>query len=127
MHEPGSATFQLQLDPEPSTPRAVRREFAKVFEGHPCLEPMLLCLSEVVTNAVLHARTTLSVTASQHGDTVRVEVADGSPVQPVRRRFADVSPTGRGLHLLDRLTTSWGIEPDGDGKTVWFEMAGTES
>jgi hypothetical protein len=59
---------------------------------------------------------------SRHGTTIRVEVADGSRVQPVRRTFAEVSPTGRGLHLLDRLTTDWGIDPDGDGKTVWFEI-----
>jgi hypothetical protein len=33
-----------------------------------------------------------------------------------------VSPTGRGLHLLDRLASSWGIEMTEDGKTVWFEI-----
>jgi anti-sigma regulatory factor (Ser/Thr protein kinase) len=118
--------LQLELAPEPSTPRAVRREFSRVFEGHPCLESMLLCLSEVVTNAVLHARTSLTVTVSDSGGTIRVEVADGSHVQPVRRTFAEVSPTGRGLHLLDRLTTRWGIEPGEHGKTVWFEVAAPE-
>ena len=129
MSEERSATLQLELEPEPSTPRAVRREFTRMFEGHPCLEVLLLCLSEVVTNAVLHARTPLSVTVSvsDADGTVRVEVADQSHVQPVRRRFAEVSPTGRGLHLLDRLTTDWGIEPSLSGKTVWFEVAGTGS
>jgi anti-sigma regulatory factor (Ser/Thr protein kinase) len=124
--EERSETLQLELEPEPSTPRAVRREFTRRFEDHPCLEILLLCLSEVVTNAVLHARTPLSVTVSvaEADGTVRVEVADRSHVEPVRRRFADVSPTGRGLHLLDRLTTDWGIEPSPTGKTVWFEIAG---
>ena len=114
--------LQLQFDPEPSTPRAVRREFARVFESHPCLEPMLLCLSEVVTNAVLHARTRVHVRVVEIGDLVRVEVADGSPVKPVRRAYVEVSPTGRGLHLLDRLTSGWGIDMTADGKTVWFEI-----
>jgi anti-sigma regulatory factor (Ser/Thr protein kinase) len=120
--EHGSATLQLQYDPDPSTPRAVRREFTRQYETHPCLEALLLCLSEVVTNAVLHARTRVHVTVSGTGDRVRVEVADGSPVKPVRRAFVEVSPTGRGLHLLDRLASSWGIEMTEDGKTVWFEI-----
>ena len=126
MSEERSATLQLELEPEPSTPRAARREFTRMFEDHPCLEVLLLCLSEVVTNAVLHARTSVTVTVSVSDDdgTVRVEVADLSQVQPVRRRFLEVSPTGRGLHLLDRLTTDWGIEPSLTGKTVWFEVAG---
>jgi anti-sigma regulatory factor (Ser/Thr protein kinase) len=120
--EHGHAALQLQLDPDPSTPRAVRREFTRLFDGHPCLETLLLCLSEVVTNAVLHARTRVSVRASETGTTVRVEVEDGSVVKPLRRNVVEVSPTGRGLHLLDRLTTNWGIDMTDHGKTVWFEI-----
>jgi hypothetical protein len=59
---------------------------------------------------------------SESAGTVRVEVADGSPVEPVRRMFVDTSPTGRGLYLLDRLATRWGIDASDDGKTVWFEI-----
>ena len=66
----------------------------------------------------------MSVRVVDDGSTVRVEVADGSPVAPVRRSYAEVSPTGRGLHLLDRLTTCWGIDMARDGKTVWFEISG---
>ena len=122
MSEHENAALQLDFDPEPSTPRAVRREFAREFGAHPCLETRLLCLSEVVTNAVLHARTPLRVRVSEIGDVVRVEVADGSRVRPVRRTFAEISPTGRGLHLLDRLATRWGIDMNRHGKTVWFEV-----
>ena len=120
--EQGSAELRLHFEPEASTPRAARREFTRRFDEHPCLEPLLLCLSEVVTNAVLHARTGVSVRAVEVGLTIRVEVADGSRVKPVRRSFAEISPTGRGLHLLDRLATSWGIDLSPRGKTVWFEI-----
>ena len=97
------------------------------YEGHPCSETLLLCLSEVVTNAVLHARTSVTVRVLEIGETVRVEVGDGSRAAPVRRTFAEVSPTGRGLHLLDRLASRWGTVISGRGKTVWFEIDGNES
>jgi hypothetical protein len=71
---------------------------------------------------VLHARTALTIRVQDNGGTIRVEVVDGSRTPPVRRTFADVSPTGRGLHLLDRLASRWGSAPTGTGKTVWFEI-----
>jgi len=115
--------LEIEMAAEAGTPRAVRREFARRFSGHPCLDELLLCLSEVVTNAVLHASTPITVTATGvRGDSVRVEVTDRSTVLPVHRRFEGVSPTGRGLHLLDRLTTAWGVEVLPHGKTVWFEI-----
>lgn len=123
MTEQGNAALQLHFEPDASTPRAARREFTRHFDEHPCLEPLLLCLSEVVTNAVLHARTGVTVRAIEVGHTIRVEVADGSRVRPIRRSFGEISPTGRGLHLLDRLTTNWGIELSPRGKTVWFEIS----
>jgi hypothetical protein len=125
--EHGDAALQLQFDPDPSTPRAVRREFMRRYETHPCSETLLLCLSEVVTNAVLHARTALTVRVVEIGETVRVEVADGSRSAPVRRSFAEISPTGRGLHLLDRLASRWGTVMTGRGKTVWFEIDGGDA
>lgn len=116
--------LRLGFDGEASAPRAVRRAFATHFAAHPSLEVLLLLLSEVVTNAVLHARTGGAVTAAATDDGVRVEVSDGSTSRPVRRPFTEMSPTGRGLHLLDRLATSWGIDDvAAGGKVVWFEVA----
>ena len=112
----------LHYAPDASTPRAARREFTRHFDAHPCLESMLLCLSEVVTNAVLHARTDVAVSVVDLGDRVRIEVTDGSRVRPAPRAFAEISPTGRGLHLLERLATSWGVQMLASGKIVWFEI-----
>jgi hypothetical protein len=55
---------------------------------------------------------------------VRIEVSDGSKVAPLPRRPDVLSPTGRGLVLLDHLTSAWGVDVTGEGKTVWFEIAG---
>jgi anti-sigma regulatory factor (Ser/Thr protein kinase) len=126
---PDSALLRLAFDGDPEAPRRVRRAFMAEFPEHECLEVMLLCLSEVVTNVVLHAETGGTVAVSRVDDVLRVEVSDGSPAPPVRRHFRELSATGRGLHLLDRLSHRWGVEHvpgrgggGGGGKIVWFEV-----
>ena len=83
-----------------------------------------LMVSELASNAVLHARTAYSVTATRHGDLVRGEVRDGSSLMPHVRQYGLDAPTGRGLRIVDALATRWGVLPgvDGEGKTVWFEV-----
>jgi GAF domain-containing protein/anti-sigma regulatory factor (Ser/Thr protein kinase) len=82
----------------------------------------LQLVSEVVTNAVLHAGTAITLMVRRQGDDVLVEVADGSPTFPSRRRFSPDATTGRGLLLLDSLAGSWGTERRGGGKIVWFTV-----
>lgn len=80
-----------------------------------------LLTSEVLTNSVLHARTSIVLSLEQTGpDTVTIAVRDGSTFIPRRRRHAHDATTGRGLELLDRLAQSWHVEADRDGKTVSF-------
>jgi anti-sigma regulatory factor (Ser/Thr protein kinase) len=103
----------------------MRHLFAAHFATFPRLDDLLLCLSEVVTNAVLHGGPPILVTGGIVDQAIRVEVGDGSTVAPVRRPVDQFQPTGRGLHLLDRLTSEWGVEITPAGKTVWFELSGT--
>ena len=51
-----------------------------------------------------------------------MEVVDGSAMSPRTRRFSVESTTGRGLGLVEELSTRWGVEKRPDGKTVWFEV-----
>ena len=83
-------------------------------------------LTEVVTNAVLHAGTTLRVVLEQDAASgrLRCEVTDGSPVRPRLRNHSAEATTGRGLQLLESVATSWGVQPLGSGKIVWFELDG---
>ena len=83
-------------------------------------------LTEVVTNAVLHAGTSLRVVLEQDTPSgrLRCEVSDGSPVRPRLRHHSAEATTGRGLQLLESVATSWGVQPAGRGKTVWFELDG---
>jgi anti-sigma regulatory factor (Ser/Thr protein kinase) len=83
-----------------------------------------LLVSEVVTNAVLHARSALSLCVVRQGDRIRVEVEDTSPVAPVVRPHDDTAMTGRGLALVAALAAEWGVQPTDRGKSVWFVVAG---
>jgi anti-sigma regulatory factor (Ser/Thr protein kinase) len=84
-------------------------------------------LTEVVTNAVLHAGTPLRVVLEQDVESgrLRCEVSDGSPVQPRLRHHSAEATTGRGLQLLESVAASWGVQRNGGGgKAVWFELDG---
>lgn len=80
-----------------------------------------LALSEVVTNALLHAHTPVQVAVQVSDAAIRVEVVDHSPTLPVRREHASEATTGRGLELVAAVTSAHGVDPiDGNGKAVWF-------
>jgi anti-sigma regulatory factor (Ser/Thr protein kinase) len=81
-------------------------------------------LTEVVTNAVLHAGTDVVVVLrclpGRQG--LRCEVGDTSPARLRRRHHSVEATTGRGLVLLEQLADAWGVEVRAGGKTVWFEL-----
>ncbi|MEU5716339.1 SpoIIE family protein phosphatase [Streptomyces sp. NPDC020403] len=87
---------------------------------------LLAC--ELATNALLHTRGSATLTAGvvgEEGRAVRLAVTDTSTASPRRRAATEQSTSGRGLMLLEELATAWGIEPRGDGKTVWCEISVT--
>jgi hypothetical protein len=90
------------------------------------LDSVELAVTELVTNACLHARTPIVVVLRVIGDnSVRVEVTDGSLQAPESRRYDTMATTGRGMRLLESFGR-WGVEtpaPPMTGKTVWFEPA----
>lgn len=112
---------RISLDPLAASVPAARR-FVECALGRwgatEILEDVQLLASELVTNAVLHARTTIELVLTQAQDVVRLEVHDRraglESVTPVER--------GRGLQLVEGLTQRWGIVDDGGGKVVWLEI-----
>ena len=85
-------------------------------------ETARLLTSELVTNAVLHARTPMTLTLEETDSGLRVSVSDGSPVPPALRRHSVTATTGRGLQLLDQLADAWSVDDSNGGKTVWFTL-----
>ncbi|WP_308345100.1 ATP-binding protein [Streptomyces sp. ISL-94] len=95
--------------------------------GRPeAVDDVLLLVSEVVTNACLHAGGPRELVLRHTPERLRVEVRDDSPEPPRRRAPGDRAlPGGHGLILLERLARSWGSTPCGGGlpgKTVWLEV-----
>lgn len=103
-----------------STPRAARRAVGERYGGRSRCGDLILCVSELITNAVIHAASAPTMTVSDDGRVVRVEVTDGDRRPPVVRDPDPSVATGRGLRLLDALAVEWGWETDESGKTVWF-------
>ena len=82
-----------------------------------------LLATETATNAVRHAGTDATVVVRYLGDRIRVEVGDGSRVLPrIREPDAD-APGGRGLPMVEALSSGWGVIETVQGKRVWFEVA----
>jgi anti-sigma regulatory factor (Ser/Thr protein kinase) len=117
---------RLALRPVPASAAMARQFVDDTLRGWGCdafVDASRLLVSELVTNAVLHARTDMTLVIRLLRDGVRVEVTDASPVAPVVRNYEDEAMTGRGLSLVNDLAVRWGVEPEGSGKTVWFELA----
>ena len=81
-----------------------------------------LLISELVTNAIVHARTAVELRLVTDEHMLRVEVTDGNPTFPTPRRPIGLAGTGRGLRMMDDLASRWGVLSSGAGKTVWFEL-----
>ena len=91
--------------------------------GTPSLcSDLALVVTELVADAVRHAGTGITVRLTRLGDGVGVGVADGStwPLRPRTATRADEG--GRGLLLVDALSSRCGVEPDRNGKLVWAEL-----
>ena len=114
----------LDLPPTTDSVPVARRFVQARMQGDTDVDTAALLVSEVVTNAILHARTGVHLTVDDRGSVVHIEVRDGSPVLPRVHAFSPASATGRGLRLLDRLATRWGVQRDPitGGKVVWFEV-----
>ena len=84
-----------------------------------------LLVTELVTNAVVHARSdSIQLSISEpRPDVLRVDVEDGSPEPPVQSPPSTLdADRGRGMWLVERLAERWGWDPLRTGKRVWFEM-----
>ena len=112
----------VHLPPEPSSPgraRSVVRALLGEAGRESWREAAALAVSELVTNAVLHAHSDIELVAQVADDHLRLEVGDDNPVLPAVRSYDDHATTGRGLELVAAVTSSHGVESRGTGKVVW--------
>jgi anti-sigma regulatory factor (Ser/Thr protein kinase) len=124
---------QLEIRPDPAEVGRARRWARSRLAGsgieadEPLAETLILLVSELVTNAVVHTgcpavlRLSLPDEATESA-TVRVEVADTSCTAPVPRCADGDETGGRGLALVDGLADRWGWSAEGAGKRIWCEL-----
>ena len=89
------------------------------------LDDVILATSEVVTNAILHGKGPVRLRAWTSPTAARVEVSDAGQRNPQPATcIGNDDEAGRGLFIVDIVTTRWGARPTipGPGKTVWFEV-----
>jgi anti-sigma regulatory factor (Ser/Thr protein kinase) len=121
----------LVLEPDPRSVRRARRWVGQELEGlgrTDLVDAAELGVSELVTNAILHAEPPITLRLGGTAAHPRVEVHDTSARQPtVHTDMAEgdklMRTVGRGLGIVALYSTSWGAEVSSDGKVVWFEPA----
>lgn len=119
---------QIDLPARPTSPGAART-FVDARLGEwgagGVREETLLCISELVTNAVVHAGSAVHLELHCGEGVLRVDVRDvgQAPLAPARPAAGVEDTHGRGLMMVDAVADRWGVVADGDGKVVWFEIA----
>ena len=113
----------VRLPPLTSSARQARQFVDEAIEGTSPVDGMLSVLvSELASNAILHAQTDFTVRVHDRDDVLRIEVADGSAVAPTKKDYGPDAITGRGLQLVESVADRWGVDVVAGGKTVWFEL-----
>lgn len=120
------AVSSLVLPPQTSSVRAARafaRERCSTADLRPpACDLVVLLVSELVTNAIVHAGSEARLAITTSGSSLRVEVGDDSPVHPRVLALGPAAPHGRGVGFVARLATSWGVRDEPVGKVVWFTV-----
>lgn len=123
---PVSVQARTALPCDPQSVRAARHFVSDALRDWGQTEQLVdtaeLLVSELVSNALLHAHSSVEVVLRYAEDTTRVEVSDTSGRDVVRRRHSLSATTGRGLMLVDQLAAAWGVTRRRGGKIVWFEV-----
>jgi anti-sigma regulatory factor (Ser/Thr protein kinase) len=120
------AEVATEFSAQSNAPCSARHFVAQTLRGWghagSLLDDAQLLVTELATNAVLHARSSFSVVVRSEGAGVRISVLDRSRVTPIMRDPDPLASSGHGLRLVDALAVNWGVEPNGGGKTVWAEL-----
>jgi len=107
-------------------PRLARRFVAETLQRwgrDDLVDDAALVVSELATNAVVHACSDFTVALSRRRDGVRIAVADSSVESPQPRYPGWMAPGGRGLRVVRTIASSTGHDLVAGGKVVWAELA----
>jgi anti-sigma regulatory factor (Ser/Thr protein kinase) len=115
----------MLLEPDVGSPARARAYCDGVLAAADCnpstVADARLVVSELVTNAVVHARTPIELTLQVRERVLRIEVTDLGVDRP--QRWARDESSGRGLPIIEALGKAWGVVDLGSAKTVWCEVS----
>jgi anti-sigma regulatory factor (Ser/Thr protein kinase) len=115
-------TNEASFDSKPASVARARRFTEEALGGVSDLVALdvVLMVSELATNAVVHAGTTFSLRIERSEEFVRVEVVDAGDGQVRLQSPSNSDVHGRGLQLVQTLSDQWGTRQLGQAKSVWF-------
>ncbi|OAR22225.1 phosphatase [Streptomyces sp. ERV7] len=126
---PARRTAVTVAQAEPHRIAGVRRQLRELLHDwadEEQVDSAVLMVSEMVTNVLVHtdgdALLVAEATGAPGTRCLRVEVADASDDLPHKRRPGEMASSGRGLILMEMLADRWGVDPRGEGKSIWFEL-----
>ncbi|MBW5482658.1 ATP-binding SpoIIE family protein phosphatase [Streptomyces bambusae] len=126
---PARRTMLTVAQAEPERIAGARRQVRELL--HDWADPEQvdaaeLMVSEMVTNVLVHTDGDALLVAEAVGELgtrrLRIEVADGSDELPHKRHPGEMASSGRGVLLMEMLADAWGVDPRGEGKSIWFEL-----
>jgi anti-sigma regulatory factor (Ser/Thr protein kinase) len=119
-------TMKWQSTPPPSAVRFAREQLTRVLAEWDltgeAVEPTLLVVTELLSNAIDHARAPIQLAVSRTGESVRVELRDSVTEPPRLQPHDPWAKRGRGLQVVEALSSRWGWTNEPAGKTVWADV-----
>lgn len=117
-----TADFPAERDSPGRARRLVIGKLRRWGHDDTLVEDAVLVVSELATNAVVHADSPFSITVRVKDSVLHVAVQDAAPLAATARENGLIPRTGHGLGLIELLSTHWGVEDTHDGKVVWAEL-----
>ncbi|WP_326593680.1 ATP-binding SpoIIE family protein phosphatase [Streptomyces sp. NBC_01294] len=126
---PARRTVLTVAQAEPERIAGARRQIRELLHDWADADQVdsaVLMVSEMVTNVLTHTDGDALLVAEAVGELgvrrLRIEVADSSDELPHKRHPGEMSSSGRGVLLMEMLADGWGVDPRGEGKSIWFEL-----
>ncbi|MFD8573957.1 SpoIIE family protein phosphatase [Streptomyces virginiae] len=126
---PARRTMLTVAQAEPERISGARRQVRELLHDwadEEQADSAVLMVSEMVTNVLMHTDGDALLVAEAVGELgerrLRVEVADSSDELPHKRHPGEMASSGRGVLLTEMLADAWGVDPRGEGKSIWFEL-----
>jgi anti-sigma regulatory factor (Ser/Thr protein kinase) len=123
----GATSVSWRLEPDTARVAEARRIVGEVLTDWGCeglIPDAQLVVTELITNAIVHAESPCQVTLDLTDDRLRIQVTDEDPSVPEPQPYDLMREGGRGLLIVGALAAAWGIDEATRGKTVWAELVG---